>query len=78
MTECPGTELDVGNVGLASKDDGPPEVFFAVTVDVAVEGGGSVPPDKNDGHRDLSSGRDVPPRPLGDKCDKIAAACKKR
>ena len=39
----------------------------------ALAGGGSAPPERKDGHRDLSSGRDVPVE-SGDKWDRIAAA----
>ena len=45
-----------------------------VAIGVAVDGGGSVPPDRNDGQRDRSSGKDVPPLAVGDRCDRIAAA----
>jgi len=69
-TEWPGTELDVGYAGLASND------FTAVVgeTEVAVDGGGKAPPERNDGHNDRSSGNEVPPLALGERCDKIAAA----
>lgn len=46
-----GTELDVGCEGNIEVDGC--SMF-------AVEGGGSTPPERNDGQRDLSSGREVP------------------
>lgn len=68
-----GTELEVGYAGPASNDDGP-GLLFALTLGVAVDGGGNAPPERNEGHKDLSSGKDALPLAVGDKCDRIAAA----
>lgn len=68
-----GTELEVGYADPASNDDGP-GLLFALALGVTVDGGGNAPPERKEGHKDLSSGRDVPPLDVGDKCDRIAAA----
>jgi hypothetical protein len=40
-----------------------------------MDGGRSFPPERNDGHRDLSSGREVPVDEEGERWERIAAAC---
>lgn len=64
MKEVAGTELDVGWDRNADVDE------YSM---LALEGGGSAPPERNEGQRDLSSGRDVPVE-SGDRWDRIAAA----
>lgn len=59
--EVAGTELEVGYT------EAPSGSRFEL------EGGGRAPPERKDGHRDLSSGSDVPDE-SGDRWDRIAAA----
>ena len=47
--------------------------FIGVVIALVV--GRSVPPERYAGQSPRSSGNEVPPRALGARCDKMAAAC---
>jgi hypothetical protein len=65
-----GTELEVGWIGFIGDVGDVGEVG-----DVGSEGRGSVPPERKEGQRERSSGRDVPVEEDGERWERIAAAC---
>lgn len=61
-----GTELDVGCEGYRE--------LFALPLRIPSSAFGSEPPERKEGQRDRSSGREVPVDEEGDRCERIAAA----
>ena len=56
-----GTELESG-------------ADFGIGIDFVSVAPGRVPPDRKEGQRERSSGRDDPPEAFGERCDRMAAA----
>jgi hypothetical protein len=67
-----GTDLEVGQV--VKGDEGKGEFVVKGGSVSEVEGGGRTPPERKEGQRERSSGREVPVDEDGERWDKIAAA----
>ena len=80
-SERAGTELEMGCAIVLSRELETEEARalgwdFPSGTRFAWSGGGRSPPDRNEGHKERSSGSDVPPDAEGARCERMAAACR--
>lgn len=70
-----GTEFEMGNevwtLDAGTGADGGGEVAVVVVGGVMEPGGGTCPPERKDGHKERSSGKEADE---GERCERIAAA----